>query len=76
MTDILSKVPVKVSIVLGKAKMTAGQLLNMEEGSIVELDKKVDEEVDIYVNDSLVAKGEIVEKDNQLAVVLTEIITD
>ncbi|MAU40196.1 MAG: flagellar motor switch protein FliN [Kordiimonas sp.] len=67
-------VPVKVSAVLGKANLQISQLLKLGPGSVVELDRKVGEAVDIYVNNRLVARGEVVLVDNQLGVTMTEII--
>lgn len=72
----IAKVPVKVSVVLGKAKMTLSELLAMKEGSVLELDKAVGEDVDVYVNENLVAKGEVVIEDGQLGIVLTQILGD
>lgn len=67
-------IPVKVSAVLGKTKMTVSQLMKLNKGTIIELDKKVGEPVDIYVNNNLVAKGEVVIVDNKLGVTMSEII--
>ena len=72
----IAKVPVKVSVVLGKAKMTLSELMEMKEGEIIELDKNVGEDVDIYVNDNLVARGEVVVEGNMLSVMMTEILGD
>ena len=69
-------IPVKVSAVLGRARMEVNNLLKLGEGSIVELDRKVGEAIDIYVNDRLVARGEVVLVEDRLAVTMTEIIKD
>ncbi len=69
-------IPVKVSAVLGRARMEVSQLLKLEEGNIVELDRKVGEAIDIYVNDRLVARGEVVLVEDRLGVTMTEIIKD
>src|ERR1700719_2778490 len=53
-------VPVTVSAVLGKSAMEVSQLLKLGKGTVVELDRKVGEAIDIYVNDRLVARGEVV----------------
>src|SRR5581483_12169785 len=53
-------VPVTVSAVLGKSGMEVSQLLKLGKGTVVELDRKVGEAIDIYVNDRLVARGEVV----------------
>ena len=67
-------VPVTVSAVLGKSGMEVSQLLKLGRGTIVELDRKVGEAIDIYVNDRLVARGEVVLVEDRLGVTMTEII--
>jgi flagellar motor switch protein FliN/FliY len=69
-------VPVNISAVLGKASMTVAQLLQLNQGSVLELDRKVGEAIDIYVNNRLVARGEVVIVDDRLGVTMTEIIKD
>jgi flagellar motor switch protein FliN/FliY len=67
-------VPVQVSAVLGKANMQVSQLLKLGRGAVVELDRKVGEAIDIYVNNRLVARGEVVVVDDRLGVTMTEIV--
>ena len=67
-------VPVNISAVLGKAHMTVAQLLKLNRGSVLELDRKVGEAIDIFVNNRLVARGEVVVVDDRLGVTMTEII--
>ena len=67
-------VPVGISAVLGKANMSVAQLLKLGAGSVLELDRKVGEAIDIYVNNRLVARGEVVVVDDRLGVTMTEII--
>ena len=67
-------VPVKVSAVLGRARMEVGELLRLGPGAVLELDRKVGEAIDIYVNDRLVARGEVVLVEDKLGVTMTEII--
>ena len=67
-------VPVQVSAVLGKAGMQVSQLLKLGSGAVIELDRKVGEPIDIYVNNRLVARGEVVVIDDHLGVTMTEII--
>ena len=67
-------VPVHVSAVLGKTNMEVSQLLKLGRGAVVELDRKVGEAIDIYVNNRLVARGEVVVVDERLGVTMTEII--
>ena len=69
-------VPVNISAVLGRANMSVAQLLQLGAGSILELDRKVGEAIDIYVNNRLVARGEVVVVDERLGVTMTEIIKD
>ena len=67
-------VPVTVSAVLGKSSMEVSDLLKLGKGTIVELDRKVGEAIDIYVNDRLVARGEVVLVEDRLGITMTEII--
>jgi flagellar motor switch protein FliN/FliY len=67
-------VPVTVSAVLGKSGMEVSELLKLGKGTIVELDRKVGEAIDIYVNNRLVARGEVVVVEDRLGVTMTEII--
>jgi flagellar motor switch protein FliN len=67
-------IPVQVSAVLGKSSMQVSQILKLGRGAVVELDRKVGEAVDIYVNNRLVARGEVVVVEERLGVTMTEII--
>jgi flagellar motor switch protein FliN/FliY len=67
-------VPVQVSAVLGRARMDVGDLLNLTPGTVLELDRRVGEAIDIYVNNRLVARGEVVLVEEKLGVTMTEII--
>lgn len=69
-------VPVQISAVIGKTSLSVSQLLKLTNGSILELDRKVGEAIDIYVNNRLVARGEVVVVDERLGVTMTEIIKD
>ena len=69
-------VPVHISAVLGRASLSVAQLLKLAQGSVLELDRKVGEAIDIYVNNRLVARGEVVVVDERLGVTMTEIIKD
>ena len=66
-------IPVQVSAVLGKSTMQVSQLLKLGRGAVVELDRKVGEAIDIYVNNRLVARGEVVVVEDRLGVTMTEI---
>ena len=72
--DQILDIPVTVSAVLGTSRMPVGDLLKIGPGSILELDRKVGEAIDILVNDRLVARGEVVLVDDRLGVTMTEII--
>ena len=67
-------VPVQISAVLGRSKMDVGELLKLGPGSVLELDRRVGEAIDIYVNNRLVARGEVVLVEDKLGVTMTEII--
>ncbi|AZU04916.1 flagellar motor switch protein [Glycocaulis alkaliphilus] len=69
-------VPVNISAVLGKTHIDVSSLLKLTSGSVLELDRKVGEAIDIYVNNRLVARGEVVVVDDRLGVTMTEIIKD
>jgi flagellar motor switch protein FliN/FliY len=73
--DAVYDVPVTVSVVLGTATMQVNQLLKLGRGAVVELDRRLGEAIDIYVNNRLVARGEVVMiDDNRLGVTMTEIV--
>lgn len=67
-------VPVTVKAVLGTTNMHISQLLKLGRGAVVELDRKVGDAIDVYVNDRLVARGEVVIVDEKLGVTMTEIV--
>jgi flagellar motor switch protein FliN len=69
-------VPVNIQAVLGRSNMEVAALLRLARGSVIELDRKVGEAIDIYVNNRLVARGEVVVVDERLGVTMTEIIKD
>lgn len=70
----LFDVPVTVSAVLGRTRMPVGDLLKLGPGSVLDLDRSVGEAIDIYVNNRLVARGEVVLVEDKLGVTMTEII--
>lgn len=67
-------IPVSVTVVLGKTSMQVNQLLKLGRGAVIELDKKVGEAIDIFVNNRLVARGEVVVVEDRIGVTMTEII--
>ncbi len=72
--EAVFEVPVRISVILGRTRMPVANLLKMDIGTVVELDRQVGEAIEIYVNDRLVARGEIVLVENRLGVTMTEII--
>ena len=73
--EAIYDIPVTVSAVLGKATMQVSQLLKLGRGAVVELDRKLGEAIDIYVNNRLVARGEVVMvNDDRLGITMTEIV--
>jgi flagellar motor switch protein FliN/FliY len=74
--EALYDVPVKVQAVLGRARMPIGDLLKLQIGTVVELDRRVGEPIDIFVNNRLIARGEVVMIENALGVTLTEIVRE
>ncbi|WP_425349157.1 flagellar motor switch protein FliN [Methylobrevis pamukkalensis] len=67
-------VPVRVSAILGRARLPVSEILKLGTGTVVELDRKVGEAIDIFVNNRLVARGEVVLVEDRLGVTMTEII--
>jgi flagellar motor switch protein FliN/FliY len=70
----LFDVPVNVAAVLGTHRMAVGDMLRLQPGAVLELDRRVGEAIDIFVNDRLVARGEVVIVEDKLGVTMTEII--
>ena len=75
--DAMLNVGLQVQIILGRSRMPISQLLKLSRGSIIELDKKIGEPVEVMINDRLVAKGDLVKiAGDRLGVSLTEIVKD
>ena len=75
--NAMLNVGLNVQIVLGHSRMSISQLLNLSRGSVIELDKKIGEPVDMMINDRLVARGDLVKvAENRIGVTLTEIVKD
>lgn len=72
--ETVSEIPVQVTVVLGRTSMQVNQLLKLGRGAVIELDKKVGEPIDIFVNNRLIARGEVVVVDDRIGVTMTEII--
>ncbi|WP_375176150.1 flagellar motor switch protein FliN [Pseudooceanicola sp.] len=75
--DAMLNVGLNVEIVLGKTRMPISSLLKLSRGSIIELDKKIGEPVDVVINDRLVARGDLVKMaEDRVGVSLIEIVKD
>lgn len=73
--DAVYDIPVTINAVLGKSTMQVSQLLKLGRGAVVELDRRLGEAIDIYVNNRLIARGEVVMVDDtRLGVTMTEIV--
>ena len=68
-------IPLKVSVELGRTKMPVSELLNLTQGSVIELNKLAGEPMEVYVNDKLIARGEAVVVNEKFGVRLTDIIS-
>ncbi|KAJ57328.1 hypothetical protein ACMU_02170 [Actibacterium mucosum KCTC 23349] len=73
----LTRVPLEVTVSVGRARPLIRDLLNMEDGAVLPLDRRFDDPVELFVGDKLIARGELVElegdKAGQIAVRLTEV---
>jgi len=67
-------VPVQISAILGHTEVEVSELLKLDEGAVIELDRKVGEAIDIFVNNRLIARGEVVQVENKIGITMTEII--
>lgn len=75
--NAMLNVALNVQIVLGQSRMPIAQLLSLSRGSVIELDKKIGEPIDVMINDRLVARGDLVKVgENRVGVTLTEIVKD
>lgn len=72
----LYDVPMNLKVVLGQTELKVNDLLKLNKGDKIELGKKPSDPVELFINDKLVAKGEIVLIDDKVGVTLTEIVTD
>lgn len=76
-SDLIWDIPVEINIIMGSASLTVARLMELENGEVVELDRRVGEPLDIAVNGRNVAKGEIVLMDNdpaKFAIQVTELV--
>jgi flagellar motor switch protein FliN/FliY len=72
----LSAVPIDISVEVGRTRMTVGETLELREGSVITLDRLADEPVDLLVNGTPIARGEVVVIDEQFGLRLTQILAD
>jgi len=72
--DAIGDIPVEISVVLGETNISVEQLLKLGEGAIIELNRKVGEPVELYVNQRCVAKGEVVVVEGKIGITMTEIL--
>jgi len=73
--DLILDVPLKVTVELGRTRMVVSELLNLGQGSVVELNKLAGEPMEVLVNDKLVARGEAVVVNEKFGIRLTDIIS-
>ena len=73
--DMILDIPLKVSVELGRTKMVVSELLNLGQGSVIELSKLAGEPMEVLVNDKVVARGEAVVVNEKFGVRLTDIIS-
>jgi flagellar motor switch protein FliN/FliY len=73
--DLLMDISLKVAVELGRTRMTLHQVLELQNGSVIELDRLAGDPVDIFINDRLIAHGELVVVDDKFGVRITELIS-
>ena len=73
--DLVLDIPLDVRVELGRVKMLVNELLSKGQGSIIELDKSTNESFDIYVNNKLIAKGEVVTLNEKFGIRITDIVS-
>lgn len=73
--DLLMDVSMRVTVELGRTRMQLAQILELQHGSVVELDRLAGDPVDVFVNDAMVARGEVVVVDDKFGVRITEMIS-
>jgi len=73
--DMLMDVPLHITVELGRTKMLLHQALELQSGSVIELDRMAGDPIDVFINDRLIARGEVVVVDDKFAVRITELMT-
>lgn len=74
--DMLMDVPLTVTIELGRTEMTLKQALELNQGSVIELSRLAGDPIDVFVNERLIARGEVVVVDDKFAVRVTELFSN
>ncbi|MGY6704328.1 FliM/FliN family flagellar motor switch protein [Roseinatronobacter sp.] len=75
--DAMLNVDLRVQVILGHTRMPISQLLKLSRGSVIELDRRIGEAVDLVINDRLVARGDLVKLDgDKIGIALAEIVKD
>ena len=73
--DLILDISLDVRVELGQVKMLVNDLLKLGQGSVIDLKKPVGEQLDIYIGDKLIARGEVVVADEKLGIRLTDIVS-
>src|SRR3954463_8163030 len=73
--DFILDIPLKVTVELGRSKMAIRDILQLAQGSVVELSKFAGEPLEVLVNDKLIARGEVVVVNEKFGIRLTDIIS-
>jgi len=73
--QLILDIPLKLSVELGRTKMPVSELLNLTQGSVIELNKLAGEPMEVMVNDKLIARGEAVVVNEKFGVRLTDVIS-
>lgn len=73
--DLIMDIPVTISVEIGRTKVNIRNLLQLQQGSVVELDRLAGEPLDVYVNKTLVAHGEVVVVNEKFGVRITDVIS-
>ena len=73
--DLLLDIPLQVSVEVGRSKIFVRDLLQLQEGSLIELDKLAGEPLDLYVNERLIARGEAVVVNDKFGLRLTDVVS-
>ncbi len=74
--DLLMDVSLSVTVELGRARMPLRQVLELQSGSVIELDRLAGDPVDVFVNNRLIARGEVVVVDDKFGVRVTELVSN